>query len=153
MGGCDDPAQPARDVQSCGYKQTCPTFGKCPGNIGGLRRVETGGDYESDDSAGGGRQPGDLLALRRVEGVGAGSVDQHGDTVLPAGQRARKRHGVAGDDERQPQQAREGGQLLGGAGASAIGGDDKGRCPSHDQASCQPRCRERFSRTRRPRQQ
>ena len=76
--------------------------------------------------------------LRRVERVAAGRVDQHRRGIRPPRQGAAERDRVAGDDQVDAQQPGEGGQLLRGAGALAVGGDHHRQRAGQHQAGGEP---------------
>jgi len=152
--GCRQHAADApREVEPCRHQQPRAGLGIGAGEIGCLRRIQACRQHRHQLAGGGCRQGGQFVALLRQERIGAGQIDQHRDRLQPAGDGAGKADRMRGDDEVEAEQAGEGRQLFGGAGAAAVRRHHQRRDAGHHQPRRQPRHRQRLARTGRPGEQ
>ncbi len=123
-GGCrQDAAQAMGQIEPRGHQQFGARRGVGEREVSCFRHIQAGGQHQHDGSVRRGGQCRQLVQLARIEWVVARRVDQDRNRVLPLGQCPAECDRMAGDDQADPKQFGEGGELFGGAGTLAIGGD------------------------------
>ena len=122
-----DAAQAPGSVEPRGQQVARAQHGEGAGEVGGFLRVEPRRQHSDDVGAARPGQREQRRGLRRIEGVAARGVDQHGLPLATPRHRRRERRRVGRGDQRRVEHAGEGGELLGRAGALVIGGDHQGR--------------------------
>ena len=133
-GGGQDAAEAPRQIEPRRHQQAGAGSSVGLRLVGGFGRIEAGGQDQHHARAGGRGQRGQFLHLGGVERIAPRRIDQHRHAVLATGQGAAEGDRMAGDDQADAEQPGEGGELLGGAGTLAVGGDHHRSDASHHQA-------------------
>ena len=145
-GGGDRAAEASRDVELGDDQVGGAAAAEGARDVGGFGGVGAGAEGEGEGRIAGGGEPGQLLLGIDVEGIDPRRIDQHRRSGAAQGKGAGECDGVGRGHQIDPQQAGEGGQLLGCAGAAAVGGDHHRGDPGHHQPGGQPCDGEGFAR-------
>lgn len=139
-------AEPAREIEAGGNQVTRAGAGVTPGEIRGFLGAEPGRQHKRYGGLGCGGDGLQLLHVVLVEWIGTWAVDQHRARRTWARQGLGNGNRVRRHNQREAEQTRVGGELLGCASALTVGGHHGRRRAGEHGTSRQAGCGEGFAR-------